>query len=72
MIIFDILIWIAEAFVFLYVFADLFLAVRNNKYQKIWNKKKANFIRIDPAITYPELCAKYVIFCKKNTCKVEF
>jgi hypothetical protein len=72
MIIFDILIWIAEIFIFLYVFADLVCSVRNNKYQKIWNKEKAQRLRIDPGITRAELCEQYVMFCKRNDCKVDY
>lgn len=72
MIIFNILTWVAEIFIFLYVFADLICAVRNNKYQKIWNKEKAMRVRIDPNISNAELCEQYVMFCKRNGCKVEF
>ena len=71
-IVFEILGVLIEIFIFLYVVADLVLIVRNNKYQKLWNREKANIVRIDPAITYPQLCEKYVIFCKKNDCKVDF
>ena len=72
MIIFDILIWIAEVFVFLYVFADLIYSIRNRKYQKLWNQKRLMLVRIDPAITRAELCEQYVMFCKQNHCKVEY
>ena len=72
MIVIKILCTILDVFVCLYLLADLFLIVRNNKYQKKWNKEKANIIRIDPAITYPQLCEKYVLFRKKNSCNVEF
>lgn len=72
MIIFDILGWIAEVFIFLYVVADLISAIRNAKYQKLWNKEKAMRVRIDPNITNAELCERYVMFCKRNACKVGF
>lgn len=72
MIVFEILIWVAEVFVFLYVFADLVYSIRNNKYQKRWNKEKAMRVRIDPNISRAELCEQYVMFCKRNGCKVEF
>lgn len=71
-IIFDVFCWFAEAFIFLYVVVDLVFAVRNNKYQKKWNKEKAMRIKIDPAITRAELCEQYVMFCKRNDCVVEF
>ena len=72
LIVFKILGMLLEILIFLYVLADLILTVRNNKYQKIWNKEKAARIRIDPAITRAELCEQYVMFCKRNECKVEF
>ncbi len=72
MIIFDILMWIAEIFVFLYVFADLIYSIRNRKYQKLWNDEKAMHLRIDPNIKRAELCEYYVMFCKRNGCKVDF
>lgn len=59
-------------FAFLYFLINLIIELRNRKYQKIWNKKKANIIRIDPTITRAELCEQYVMFCKRNGCKVEF
>jgi hypothetical protein len=71
-IVFDILGVVVEIFIFLYVVADLILVVRNNKYQKLWNKEKATRIKIDPNISMPDLCELYVRFCKRNDCKVEF
>lgn len=59
-------------FVFIYFFSDLIIALRNRKYQKIWNQKKAIYLKIDPNITRSQLCEQYVMFCKKNNCKVEF
>ena len=72
LIVFKILGALIETFIFLYVLADLILVVRNNKYQKKWNKEKATRIRIDPNITRAELCEQYVMFCKRNDCKVDF
>lgn len=72
LIVFDILSILAEIFIFLYVVADLILVVRNNKYQKLWNKEKATKIRIDPNISRAELCEYYVMFCIRNGCKVDF
>ena len=59
-------------FVLIYMLADLLFSIRNLKYQKLWNKQKANIKRIDPAITRAELCEKYVLFCKKHKCKVNY
>ena len=72
LIVFKILGMLVEILMFLYVAADLFLTVRNNKYQRKWNEEKATRVRIDPAITRAELCEQYVMFCKRNECKVEF
>lgn len=63
---------IVEIFLLFYCAADIFLVLRDGKYQKIWDKEKAMRLRIDPAITRAELCEQYVMFCKKNSCKVEF
>ena len=72
MIVFKIIAFALELFVCFYVMADLVLAARNVRYQRLWNLNKGNLIRIDPAITRAELCEQYVMFCKRNNCKVEF
>jgi hypothetical protein len=72
MIIFDILTVITGTLVCVYVFADLIYSIRNVRYQKLWNKEKAMREKIDPAITRAELCEQYVMFCKRNGCKVKF
>lgn len=72
MIIFAIVFWVAEVLIFLYAFADLVYSFRNRKYQKLWNKEKAMRVKIDPGITNAELCEQYVMFCKRNSCKVEY
>lgn len=68
----DILFVIAEIVLLVCIVIDLIYIFRNIKYQKIWNKKKADIIAIDLAITTAELCEIYVRFCKKNKCKVDF
>ena len=70
--IFEILTVAFEIFVYMYFFADVICSTRNNKYQKIWNREKAMRVRIDPNISNAELCEQYVMFCKRNGCKVEF
>ena len=72
LIVFDILGVLVEVFVFFNFIADLILIIRNNKYQKKWNETKAKLIKIDPNITRAELCEQYVMFCKRNKCKVDF
>ena len=59
-------------FVFFYVLFDLILTIRDRKYQKKWNKQKAMYVKVDPAITRAKLCEQYVMFCKRNNCKVDF
>ena len=51
---------------------DVVIAIRSHIYQKKWDDEKANLIRIDPAVTAHELCARYVDFCARNNCKVEY
>jgi hypothetical protein len=50
----------------------LFYQTKSKKHQKMWDKEKANLIRIDPAITRAELCELYVEFCEKNCCWVDY
>lgn len=61
-----------QLFIFFYVLYDLILAIRDRKYQKKWDKEKAMLVRVDPAITRAELCEQYVMFCKRNNCKVDY
>ena len=70
--IWTILYLLVDIFVFLYVLVELIISIRNAKYQKLWNKEKALTIRLDPDISRAELCEYYVMFCKRNDCKVEF
>ena len=63
---------LCDLFTFLFLISLLMLAVHNARYQKIWNKEKAARLRIDPAISRAELCECYVMFCKRNNCKVDF
>ena len=72
LIVFDILGVLVEIFIYLYVLADLVLTIRDIKYQKKWNETKAKLIKIDPNISRAELCEQYVMFCKRNDCKVDF
>ena len=45
---------------------------RVKKFQKLWEKEKAMRLRIDPTIPRERLCEHYVMFCKRNNCKVEY
>ena len=64
--------FLMNLFIFSYILADLILTIRNRKYQKKWNEEKTKRIKIDPAITRAELCEQYVMFCKRYDCKVEY
>lgn len=59
-------------FILSFVLTDLIFTIRERKYQKKWNEEKAMRMRIDPAITRAELCEFFVMFCKRNNCKVDF
>ena len=72
MIIFQIIGFIVELFILFYVIVDLISAAKNIRYQKVWRLKKSSIVRIDPNITRAELCEQYVMFCKRNNCKVDF
>lgn len=64
--------FLLDLFVLTYVLFELIISLRNIKYQKKWYEEKAKRIKIDPAITRAELCEQYVMFCKRNDCKVEY
>ena len=72
MIIVKIIGFIIEFFIMFYIVIDIMMSIRNQKYQKLWRLKKSSLVTIDPAITHAELCEQYVMFCKKNSCFVEF
>ncbi len=72
MIIFDILLWIAQVFIGLYVFSDFAVWLRNKKYQLIWNREREMYEKSTPKPTRAQLCEQYVMFCKRNDCSVEF
>ena len=63
-----VLIMIAQIILIVCCIVDFMLIMRNKKYQKKWNKKKSDRLRIDPGITRAEMCEEYVYFCKKNDC----
>lgn len=50
----------------------LILVLRDRKYQKLWDKEKAMRLRFKPTISRAELCEYYVMFCKRNDCRVNF
>ena len=72
MIIFDVLIAIIEILIFLYAFSNFVYYIRNKKYQKLWYKEKVILLRAKPRVSNAEICEKYVMFCKRNDCKVEY
>ena len=72
MIIFEILMAIIETFIFLYALANFINYVRVKKYQKLWYKEKVILLRAKPRVSNAEICERYVMFCKRNDCKVEY
>lgn len=57
---------------FIFAISEIILAVIDREYQKLWNKEKALKSRLNPKISNAELCEYYVMFCKRNNCKVDF
>ena len=72
MTIFNLLISFVEASIIIYALANLTNFIRNKKYQKLWNKEKAIQTSPNSRISNAELCEQYVMFCKRNDCKVDF
>lgn len=64
--------FLINLFLFFYVLFELISMLRTKKYQKKWNEEKAKRIKIDASITRAEMCEFYVMFCKRNDCLVEF
>ena len=56
----------------IYAFNSFVLSVRNKKYQKIWYEEKALHIRVNPTIKKADLVDYYLMFCKRNDCRVDF
>jgi uncharacterized membrane protein len=56
----------------IFTVSDAIIAIRNLIYQKKWDEEKDNIIRNNPAITAAELCVKYLDFCVRNNCIVEY
>ena len=69
---FEILMSMLQSFVIIYALLNLTEYIRNKKYQKLWNKEKAIRTRPNSRISNAELCEQYVMFCKRNDCKVDF
>lgn len=67
------LIWAITYMILLaYSSFSLMFTIRNKVYQKRWEREKAMRMRMRPSISRAELCEQYVMFCKRNDCKVEF
>ena len=58
--------------IFAYGLISLMFAIRDKIYQKEWYKEKAMRIRQNPKISRAELCEYFVMFCLRNSCKVEY
>ena len=69
---FEILMSMLQSFVIIYALLNLTEYIRNKKYQKLWNKEKAMRTGPNSHISNTELCQQYVMFCKRNDCKVDF
>ena len=56
----------------MYSIVLIVLIIRNARYQKLWNLKKATLLRVDPTISRGDLCEQFVMFCKRNDCRIDF
>ena len=61
-----------NVFVGLYLLWTFLIALKDMKCQREWDKEKATRICLNSKISKAELCEYYVMFCKRNNCKVEF
>lgn len=68
----DVLLIVACAVLLISSVYDAIMSIRAYKFQKLWDEEKDNIIRIDPAVTAQELCERYVDFCTRNNCKVDY
>lgn len=57
---------------FIYFAAKIILMLGEKEYQKLWYKEKAIHLRAKPRVSNAELCEQYVMFCKRNNCRVKF
>ena len=56
----------------LYLIGSFLVELQDVKYQKEWNKEKAMRVKLKPNISRADLCEYYIMFCKRNNCKVDF
>lgn len=72
MIVLNVFIAVIQVFIFIHLLEEIVSSVRNRKLQKEWADEKEMRLKCTPKITRAELCEYYVMFCKRNDCKVEF
>ena len=72
MIILRLICLIISLILLMYSAALIFLIIRNAKYQKLWNLKKETFLRVNPHVSRGDLCDQFVMFCKRNNCRIDF
>ena len=68
----EVLATIINVVIGLYLIASFLVELQDMKYQKEWNKEKAMRVKLKPNISRAELCEYYIMFCKRNNCKVDF
>ena len=56
----------------LYLIGSFLVDMQDMKYQKKWYEEKEMRIKLKPNISRAELCEYYIMFCKRNNCKVDF
>ena len=63
---------VTQIFLLIYFLGGIINYLRIKDYQKLWYKEKLMRLRATPRISNADLCEYYVMFCKRNDCKVEF
>ena len=67
------LIWAITYMILLaYSSFSIMFAIRNKVYQKRWEQEKSMRMRMRPFVSNAELYEQYIMFCKRNDCKVDF
>lgn len=56
----------------IYLIAKTALRISKVRLQNEWYKEKNTRKRLNPQISKAELCEYFVMFCKRNNCKVDF
>ena len=56
----------------LYLIGRILVDLQDMRCQKEWDKEKALRVKLKPNISKAELCEYYIMFCKRNNCRVDY